>query len=157
MTFNPVYVPNRYRLIRGSGDGGAALTAFDRALAAAGVGDLNLVKITSILPPGAMEGSPEELPRGGVVCAAIGSLTSDCPGELLSAAVAVGIPDDPSKAGVIMEGVYRGGAADAEEKVRYMARQALEDRQLEMDRIESVSVELRVLEVGAVVAAVVLW
>ena len=35
----------------GSAEGGTALNAFDNALLAAGIGNVNLVKVSSIVPP----------------------------------------------------------------------------------------------------------
>lgn len=147
----------RYCLVSGSGDGPSGLTAFDRALMAAGVGDYNLVKVTSILPPGALPGSVNELVPGQVVHAAMGMMTSDQPGELIAAAVAVGLPAKSGAVGVLMEGGFRCDAAEAEERVREMARTALADRGLEAKRIESISAEWRVQQFGAAFAAVMLW
>jgi len=150
-------VPRRYLLVSGAGDGPSGLTSFDRALFAAGSGNFNLVKVTSILPPGAEPGQITELFPGEVVHAALGSLTSDQPGELIAAAVAVGVPADPNAVGVLMEGSCLDSAARAEAQVREMARQALEDRGTELLRIESCAVEWRVRQVGSVMAAVLLW
>jgi arginine decarboxylase len=154
---NQIIVPRMYMLVSGVGDAKFALNAFDRALRDAGVGDLNLVKVTSILPPQAVPGLRADIPDGAVVFAAVGSITSIQPGELLSAAVAVGIPTDESAPGVLMEGSGRKPASVLEEEVRYMAEVALHDRGLEAADIRSVSAEHRVAESGASFAAVLLW
>ncbi|MFH0765118.1 MAG: pyruvoyl-dependent arginine decarboxylase, partial [Calditrichota bacterium] len=74
-----------------------------------------------------------------------------------SAAVSVGVPADSSQVGVLMEGSFRCSAAEAEARVREMAQIALEDRGLEIGRIESVTVEHRIRQNGAALAAVLLW
>ena len=154
---NQIIVPKMYMLVSGVGDARFALNAFDRALCDAGVGDLNLVKVTSILPPQAVPGLRADIPDGAVVFAAVGSITSSQPGELLSAAVAVGIPTDKSAPGVLMEGSARKSASILEEEVRYMAEVGLRDRGLDVADIRSVSAEHRVIQAGAAFAAVLLW
>lgn len=152
-----ITLPNRYYLTCGKGDGPTELNAFDRALVAADIGSFNLVKVTSILPPAAKPGSLGELKSGEIVYTAIASLTSRSSGDLISAAVAVGIPEDIEKAGVLMEGYLRGSSEEAEKHVCRMAEQAMEDRGVKNYRIDSVAVEWRIQKVGAVVAAVLLW
>jgi len=47
-------IPNEIRkacLVAGAAEGASELNAFDGALLSAGIGDLNLVRVTSIIPP----------------------------------------------------------------------------------------------------------
>ncbi len=150
-------LPNRYRLVAGRGDGSTELNAVDRALTAAGVGDFNLVKVSSILPPGAAQGSLDALLPGAVVFSAMGALTSHRAEEMIAAAVAVGIPADRSCAGVLMEGGFRSTGSEAEERVREMARTALSDRGIDDFQLESLAIETTVRNCSAVIAAVLLW
>jgi arginine decarboxylase len=46
--------PMQIVVTRGSGRGGTTLSAFDAALAEAGVADLNLLVLSSVIPPGAV-------------------------------------------------------------------------------------------------------
>jgi arginine decarboxylase len=46
-------VPSKFDLVVGSGEGATPLNSFDAALLDAGIGNLNLVRVSSILPPGA--------------------------------------------------------------------------------------------------------
>ncbi len=157
MTQPIVYLPNRYALVAGAGDADGGLNAFDRALQSAEGGQYNLVKVTSILPPAAVASDHSCLPAGAIVFAAMGSETSYKVGQQIAASVAVGIPKDPSLAGVIMEGHFHSSAAEAEARVRKMAEEALKDRNYEVLRIESIAVEHIVKQVGSVVALVLLW
>lgn len=50
-----------YTLVGGSGEGATRLNAFDAALLDAGVGNTNLIKLSSILPPGLEYRRREEL------------------------------------------------------------------------------------------------
>jgi len=66
----------------GHAEGGTPLNAFDNALLAAGIGNINLVKISSILPP---EVPVIELPKiklGALIPTAYAAMTSEKPGEL---------------------------------------------------------------------------
>lgn len=152
-----LYVPNRYALVAGAGDAESGLNAFDRALQAATGGQFNLVKVTSILPPAAVAADHTQLPAGAIVFAAIGTETSHQSGLRIAASVAVGVPKDPNEAGVIMEGHFHCPATEAEERVRGMARTAMLDRGIEIDRIESVVADHSVEQIGSVVSMVLLW
>ncbi len=44
-------IPKKFSLVAGSAEGTSELNAFDNALLNAGIGNLNLIKVTSILPP----------------------------------------------------------------------------------------------------------
>ena len=89
-----VATPTRYFMACGSAEGVTELNAFDAALLRAGVGDTNLVRVSSILPPGCEEVELPPLPPGALVPAAYASVTSATPGEVITAAVAVAIPED---------------------------------------------------------------
>src|ERR1700758_3341681 len=100
MGFSPV---NKAAGTAGNAEGSTPLNAFDNALLAAGIGNINLVRISSILPPG-LEVVP--LPRikpGAIVPTAFAAQTGEVPGEVVAAAVGWARPEDPAKNGVIME------------------------------------------------------
>src|SRR5215813_4472944 len=81
----------------GSAEGTTALNAFDNALLAAGIGNINLVKVSSILPPDA---EVVELPRlrpGAIVPTAFAAITSEVPGEVVAAAVGWPGPTTPRR------------------------------------------------------------
>lgn len=46
--------PKKFTLVAGSAEGPSRLNAFDNALLAAGIGNVNLLRVSSILPPGAV-------------------------------------------------------------------------------------------------------
>jgi arginine decarboxylase len=149
--------PTRYFIVAGSSSGYTPLNAFDGALLNAGVGNTNIVKVSSIIPPGAQRIEPIQLPLGALVPSAYASICSEIPGEIISAAVAVGCPKNPKVPGLIMEYSARGHKEDIEEIARNMAREAMTSRNLEIARIESVSAEFQVKTIGVALAAVILW
>jgi arginine decarboxylase len=133
------------------------LNAFDGALLQAGIGNTNLVRMSSIVPPHCQEISPIALPPGALVPVAYGSLTSDEPGQIIAAGVALALPVDEDQNGLIMEYSAKGGRREIEEKVRTMATEGMKLRGWEIKELKSIAVEYRVKKIGAVLAAVVLW
>ncbi len=152
-----IKTPTHYFLVFGASEGFTPLNAFDGALLSAGIGDTNLVKMSSIVPPRCQQISPVRLPAGSLVPTAYASITSDVPGELISSAVAVALPKEPHYPGLIMEYSARGSRAEIEETVRRMALEGMRLRMREIKDLQSIAVEHRVQKVGATLAAVVLW
>ncbi len=149
--------PTRYFIVAGSSSGYTPLNAFDGALLNAGIGNTNIVKISSIIPPGSQRIEPVKLPMGVLIPSAYASISSEIPGEIISAAVAVGCPKDSRQPGLIMEYSARGHKEDIEEIARNMAREGMAYRNLEIARIESISAEHKVKTIAVALAAVVLW
>ena len=152
-----IELPRRFFLVKGVGEGSTFLTAFDAALLDSGIGNTNLLKVSSILPPGCEEVSFIPIPPGSLLPVAYASLTSDKEGELISAGVAVAIPSDRTRPGLIMEVAGREGKDKVEKRAVEMVREGMDKRGEKDFRILSIAVEHRVIRVGAVFAAVVLW
>ncbi|MCB2200283.1 arginine decarboxylase, pyruvoyl-dependent [bacterium] len=147
--------PTKFFLTAGAAEGYTPLNAFDAALLNASVGDVNLVKLSSILPPSCTQVDRFKLEPGSLTPVAYASITSHLPGETIAAAVACAVPVDPELPGVIMEYSARGSKESAEEIVRDMARHAFEARGREVKEILSTSVEHHVTSIGSTFAAVV--
>ncbi len=152
-----IKTPTHYFLVSGASEGFTPLNAFDGALLSAGIGDTNLVKMSSIVPPRCQLISPVPLPPGSLVPTAYASISSDIPGEIISSAVAVALPKEPHYPGLIMEYSGRGTKVDIEETVRRMALEGMKLRMRETKDLISIAVEHKVQKVGATLAAVVLW
>ena len=140
----------------GHAEGGTALNAFDNALLAAGIGNINLLKVSSILPP---EVPVVELPKikpGALVPTAYAAITSETPGETVAAAVGYAVPDDPAKNGVIME--FHGVASreEAERQILAMLDEAFRVRGETIAEQRVVAVEHRVERIGCALAAITL-
>ena len=148
-------VPTKFTLAAGAAEGTTPLNAFDNALLAAGIGNLNLIRVSSILPPGARWEQYVDLPSGSLTPTAYGSLVSETPGETIAAAVAVGIGE--SGLGVIMEFTGRCSREQAESTVRRMVEDALRGRGMHLQEIHVRAIEHKVEKTGCVVAAVALW
>jgi arginine decarboxylase len=149
--------PTQYFLVSGASDGCTPLNAFDGALLQAGIGNTNIIKMSSIVPPHCQRISPIALPPGALVPAAYAALTSDVPGEIISAGVALALPYDEDQNGLIMEYSAKGDQPKIEETVRNMAMEGMKLRRWEIKELKSVAIEYKTKKVGAVLAAVVLW
>ena len=149
--------PTKYFLVSGCAEGFTELNAFDAALINAGVGNTNLVRLSSILPPRCEEIPPVRIPQGALLPAAYSSVTSDEPGRVLTAAVSIAFPEDEDHCGLIMEYHDFAPRAAVEEKVRQMALAGMDFRGQKVKGVESLACEHVVRETGAAFAAVVLW
>jgi len=145
-----------FLIVKGSADADKELLAFDRALIMAKVNNVNLIKISSILPPNASQIIEFKLTPACLLPIAYSYRTSSIVGEQLAASVAVGIPTDKSNPGVIMEYSYNGSAKVAEEKVRWMAEEALRTRNYGIKEILSTSIDHVVHTCGCAFAGVAL-
>ena len=149
--------PTQYFLVSGASDGYTPLNAFDGALLQAGIGNTNIVKMSSIVPPHCQPVSPVALPLGAIVPAAYACITSDIPGEIISASVAVALPEDENQNGLIMEYSAKGERLKIEEIVRNMAVEGMKLRGWKIKELKSIAIEYKVKKIGAALAAVVLW
>ena len=147
--------PVSYTLAVGAAEGLTPLNAFDNALLAAGIGNVNLVRVSSILPPGAKYVEALQIPPGSLVPTAYCTCTSAVPGERITAAVAVGLSRDSF--GVIMEYEGTGKREEAEAEVTRMLEAAFERRNMKLHEVRIRGVDHQVKTLGSVVAAAVLW
>jgi arginine decarboxylase len=154
-----VKTPNCYCLVSGASEGRTRLNAFDKSLLVAGVGDTNLMRMSSILPPAAEEVSVNDLvlPPGGLIPLAYAAFDGTTPGQWISAAIAVGIPEDDREPGVIMEFEDHSPLKNVKEIVEQMVVDGFEYRNRKLKEIKSLGIEHQVEICGAVFAAAVLW
>lgn len=157
--FMMVNTPNVFALVKGASEGRTRLNAFDNSLLNAGVGDTNLMRMSSILPPGANQKNIDDLdlPKGGLIPLAYATIDSTTPGRYISSAIAVGIPEDETEPGVIMEFEDHSKLDNVENIVRQMVVDAFDYRNRKLREIKSIGIEHRVETCGATFAAAVLW
>ncbi len=148
-------LPKKYFLTAASCEGESELTAFDGALLKARVGNTNLLKVSSILPPGCEYDPDLLIPPGSLLPIAFGRIISTKQGDLIAAAVGVGILKDSF--GVIMEFASRCSKTEAETQVSKMVEEAFRVRGLHLDEIKVAATEHVVDKIGCAFAAVPLW
>lgn len=147
--------PNCIWPTAGHAEGSTELNAFDNALLEAGIGNLNLIKVSSIVPAHVdlLNGRPE-MEAGALVPTVYTIKVSDTPGDVVAAAVGMGLRKDGH--GMIFENT--GGSREAvEDTVRRMVREGFAQRGMELDELLVFSSEHIVERIGCAVAAVVLW
>lgn len=152
-----IKTPTKFFITSGRSEGFTPLNAVDGALLNAGIGNTNLVKVSSICPPYAQEIDSITIPHGSLVPAAYASITSSNPGEIISAGVAIALPEDKEHAGLIMEYSSKGNKNEIEEMVKRMAEEGMMIRGKGIRDMKVQAVEHRVEKCGCVFAAVVLW
>ncbi len=140
----------------GNAEGSTPLNAFDNALLAAGIGNVNLVKVSSIFPPAAEVVSLPRVKPGAIVPAAYAAITSEVPGEVVAAAVGWALPDDPAKNGIIMEFHDKATREEAERMIVQMLQEAFRTRGWRIAQMKVAAVEHRVERTGCALAAVTL-
>lgn len=142
-------------LVKGAGEGNTPLNAFDNALLTAGIGDVNLVKVSSIVPPNArvVEDVPS-IPRGALVPCVYVAKTSLQSGQHLVVGIGVGIARDGF--GVIMEAEGES-AEQLRVQIKNMVEEAFRMRGLKAERFMLVICEHRVKKIGCAFAGAVFW
>ncbi len=150
-----ITLPKYVSLTSGHSEGPDDLTAFDNALMDAGIHDLNLIKVSSIVPQGARLVPLREFPVGSLVPTVYARSCSDRPGVTVAAAVGLGL--SPDGRGLIMEGRIVGTRADVEALVRRRVEEGFAARGLELHEYHVASAEHTVVKNGCAIAAAVLW
>ena len=142
-------------LVKGTAEGGTELNAFDNALLDAGIGDVNLIKVSSIIPPRCCrEESLPSFPKGAFVPVVYVAHAGTTPGDTVAAALAVGI--GPEGFGVVME-ARAGREKEAEALARDMVKEAFRVRGIELQELWVLSAEHSVERIGCALVACVYW
>lgn len=120
-----------YTFVLGTGNGEDKLDSFDSALIDAGVGNLNLIKVSSILPPGCTYCTTPKWVEGQTVYCVYTSIISNAKGEIISAAIGVAKPKERNLPGVIMKYSASGYRKTSEKVVKEMCIRAMTRRSIE--------------------------
>ncbi len=137
----------------GKAEGPTKLNAFDNALLDAGIGDVNLIKVSSIIPTGAEIVELPQFPAGKMVNTVLSYVSSSREGDQLCAVIAVAISDE---LGCVVE---HGGINQDPEKVKGealdMVNSMMRVRGFEIKDIIIKCQEHQVKNQGAAIAALV--
>lgn len=147
--------PKALSLVAGHGEGGSELNAFDRALRDAGVADLNFLRVTSIVPPGARIIDLPAYTPGILMPAVFARIASTEPGDVITAALGVGLSREQH--GVIMEYSGHVSRPDAERTAKQMVEEGFAMRGIVLDEVFVVAAEHRVERAGSAVAVALFW
>lgn len=143
-------LPKKVILTKGAGKGKTKLNAFDNALLEAGIGNFNLVSISSILPPKTKifylsEKNQRILPPLGSILPAVLAVNfGKKPGKYL-AALGIGIPKNFEKEnGIIVE--FEGkdiSIQKVKKECEKMLKEAFEKRNLKIEKMEFLISEIK--------------
>ncbi len=102
-----ILTPSKFFLTKGVGKDHDKLASFEAALRDAGIAPFNLVKVSSILPPGCKMISREKgiklLKPGQIVFCVMSENQTNEPHRLIGASVGVAIPKDKNQHGYLSE------------------------------------------------------
>jgi arginine decarboxylase len=101
------FVPRKLFLTRGVGINKEKLNSFEMALRNAGIAHLNIVRVSSIFPPGCKIASPEEglaaLEAGEVTFVVLAEMATNEPGRRIASSIGIAIPADQKMYGYLSE------------------------------------------------------
>lgn len=137
----------------GAAEGPTRLNAFDNALLEAGIGDVNLIRVSSILPRDTRIVELPELEPGSMVNCVLSRKISDRRGDLISAAIAAATSGD---FGCVVEnsGVNRD-PEDVRREAVSMVEYMMSVRGLEIKELIVEEINHTVERCGATVSALV--
>ena len=140
-------------IVSGKDEGPTKLNAFDNALTDAGIGDVNLIKVSSMLAGNCEICGLPKLKAGAMVNCVLSEVTSDNPGDVITAAVAVAIGE---KLGCVVEtsGINEK-PEDLVEKAKFMVSYMMEKREVEIKDLIVEKSSATVEDIASVVASVV--
>lgn len=143
----------RIAIVSGKDEGPTKLNAFDNALSDAGIGDVNLIKVSSMLAGNAEICDLPKLKAGSMVNCVLSELTSDNPGDVLTVVVAAAIGDE---LGCVVEtSGINNDSKDLIEEAEYMVRYMMEKRNVEIKNLIVEPCTTQVKNIASCVASVV--
>lgn len=136
-------------VVSGKDEGPTKLNAFDNALSDAGIGDVNLIKVSSMLAGNAEIVDLPTLEAGSMVNCVLSEITSDVKGEEITAVIALAIGEE---LGCVVEATGRDKNPDELiDKAKFMVKNMMDKRDVE---IKDLIVEISTTTVDNIASAV---
>ena len=138
-----VTIPTRFFVTSGRAiNKTSELNAFDLALLKAGIGEQNLVSVSSILPDGVRQIERRPLPMGAIVHCVLARHHGG-EGEVISAGIAYGFRVD-GRGGYVAEGHLHGTQKALKEFLRWRMEEIAHFRGVELKKINYRTEELQI-------------
>lgn len=138
-----VPIPTRYFVVAGKATSPVSdLNAFDQALLKAGIGEQNLVSVSSVLPVGIKEVKAEEIPMGAITHCVLAQQRGT-EGETISAGIAYALRKD-GHGGYVAEGHGHMGSEALREILEWKMNEIARHRGVELDPTEFAIEEQRI-------------
>jgi arginine decarboxylase len=143
----------RIAIVSGNSEGPTELNAFDNALYEAEIGDVNLIKVSSMLEANTEVEKLPKLKAGSMVNCVLSSLTSNTKGDELTACVAVAIGDE---LGCVVEtnGINQN-PEDVKNEAIEMVEYMMNRRNVKINELIVEEAHHTVNEIGSAIAAVI--
>lgn len=140
-------------IVSGNSEGPTELNAFDNALYEAEIGDVNLIKVSSMLEANTKVEKLPKLKAGSMVNCVLSSLTSNEKGDELTACVAVAIGDE---LGCVVEtnGINQN-PEDIKDEAIDMVKYMMKKRNVAIKELIVEEAHHTVKEIGSAIAAVI--
>lgn len=140
-------------LTKGASEGPTKLNAFDNALLDADIGNVNLIPVSSMLPPNTQVIPMPKLKPGEMTNCVLSHQYSDNPGDEISAVIAFAQAEEM---GCVIEtsGINRT-LKQLKEEAKFMAEYMIEKRGLEIIDYMEVIQTHKVIDKASVVAALI--
>jgi arginine decarboxylase len=131
------------------------LNAFDVALIKAGIGEQNLVAVSSVIPVGAKKVEKTEMDMGAVTHCVLSQMRGKN-GEVVAAGIAYAYRKD-GKGGYVAEGHLHGSAKNLDVELRNKMAEMARIRGIELNEITTLTEELKIPmgQFGCCIASVV--
>ncbi|MBE6489683.1 MAG: arginine decarboxylase, pyruvoyl-dependent [Methanobrevibacter sp.] len=140
-------------IVSGKDEGPTKLNAFDNALTDAGIGDVNLIKVSSMLAGNAEIVDLPTLKPGSMVNCVLSEITSDVPGEKITAVVALAIGEE---LGCVVETTGRNQKLeDLIDEAKFMVKYMMDTRGVEIKELIVEPSTTTVKNIASVIASVV--
>lgn len=143
----------RIAIVSGASEGPTELNAFDNALYEAEIGDVNLIKVSSMLEANTKVEKLPKLKAGSMVNCVLSSLTSNKKGDELIACVAVAIGEE---LGCVVEanGINQN-SDDVKNEAIEMVEYMMNKRDVKIKELIVEEAHHTVREIGSAIAAVI--
>ena len=136
-------VPTKFYTVCGSAVSRTSdLNAFDRALIKAGIGEQNLVSVSSVIPEGAVRIPYRPLTMGAVTHCVLAQMRGN-EGETIAAGIAYAFRKD-GKGGYVAEGHIHGSAESLREILKWKMDEMSRIRGVEFEEVQFVTEELSI-------------
>ena len=154
--------PNTVVITTGHAEGKYKLSAFDNALIDAGIGHLNLIKVSSILPPAPRLLNIKDIivqkiikPASFIPCV-LSSLINKSPGIKICSSIGIALPQNDSDYGLIFEHSGVLEKLECEQIVKDMLLNAASIRDISFKTINVYSETHVVNKIGCTIAVALL-
>ncbi|HIJ15925.1 MAG TPA: arginine decarboxylase, pyruvoyl-dependent [Methanosphaera sp.] len=140
-------------LTKGASEGPTKLNAFDNALLEAKIGNVNLIPVSSMLPPDTQVVEMPELEPGEMTNCVLSHQYSSNPGDEISAIIAF---CQAKEMGCVVEATgINKSQKELKDEAKFMAHYMMEKRGLEIIDYKEIIQTHKVIEKASVVAALV--